>query len=142
MIRKPRNPKISVNPEKKTVAAILFPERGNLYTEYMDCKTSIGVVADRAMYEANNRTAPFGWGEEYKMVGVAKCMDVDTFSVDFGKELATAKADYRYHMQSAKCYERAISLLKKTVEHLEKLLAEHYLAAKDAYEVIGDATKN
>ena len=141
-MKSPKINKFVVNPEKRTVAAVTYPDRFDMIKEIYRAKQDVAILVEKVLRLSDETLPQFDCRFDYKFVGVAKCSEEDTFDVEFGKELAKHRALFRYHENVIRKYARARSLLEKADLYLEELIDKHYDAFKKEYEAINDVTED
>ena len=68
---------------------------------------------------------------ETQFKGISKCDEYDTFDIKKGKDIASCKADMKYHKAMTKKYKLILDILGKTLYEIQEL-----------YNLHNDKTKN
>lgn len=127
MEKKCRKIEYNVFPKQKTVVAKgLKDSYLNIYeeTEMKSSKVARKVVEKILIYNSEfPHDLDIIYGKDF--TGVARCYEGDEFNERVGKEIATCKADMKYHDAIARKYGLIMRMLEETYKELRKLQKYH-----------------
>jgi hypothetical protein len=97
----------------------------------------IGVSCPDVTIELVNHLNRVGEGYMYDLpcsptfTGTAQCDEYDTFDPKVGIEIASTKADLKYHKAMARKYALTLAALKRAVSEIEPLMVKHEQKVKN-----------